>query len=110
MRYPADQLTAADADLLRPHVSTLDGPVFALTNLPEAVKAALFARYSRYQGTLRRLMLDEFSDTLADSLHNHASAYARRVEQLSVDANLEISAALMHAGLADEVAGARARW
>ena len=39
-------------------------PVFALVNLPETVKGALFARYSRYQGTLRRLFLDEFADSL----------------------------------------------
>ena len=37
-----------------------DGPVFALTNLPEAVKGALFARYSRSPKSLRRLLLDEF--------------------------------------------------
>src|SRR4029453_10682884 len=35
--------------------------VFALVTLPETVKGALFARYSRYQGTLRRLYLDEFA-------------------------------------------------
>ena len=35
-------------------------------NLPETVKGALFARYSRYAGTLRRLFLDEFADSLPD--------------------------------------------
>jgi thymidylate synthase ThyX len=45
-------------------VTNLDRPVFALVNLPETVKGALFARYSRYQGTLRRLFLDEFADSL----------------------------------------------
>jgi thymidylate synthase ThyX len=34
--------------------------VFALTNLPETVKGALFARYSRSAKSLRRLFLDEF--------------------------------------------------
>ena len=38
--------------------------MFALVNLPETVKGALFARYSRYQGTLRRLFLDEFAGDL----------------------------------------------
>ena len=38
----------------------LDRPVFSITGLPEVVKGALFARYSRYPGTLRRLYLDEF--------------------------------------------------
>ncbi|HEX2503822.1 MAG TPA: FAD-dependent thymidylate synthase [Miltoncostaeaceae bacterium] len=36
------------------------GPVFALTGLPEVVKGALFARYSRSPKSLRRLLLDEF--------------------------------------------------
>src|ERR671925_932800 len=60
MRYPADDLTDAERAALAPHFTDLDGPVFALVNLPETVKGALFARYSRYQGTLRRLFLDEF--------------------------------------------------
>jgi thymidylate synthase ThyX len=34
--------------------------VFALTQLPETVKGALFARYSRSAKSLRRLFLDEF--------------------------------------------------
>src|ERR1700686_664700 len=45
---------------LAPYFSNLTGPVFALTNLPETVKAALFARYSRSAKSLRRLFLDEF--------------------------------------------------
>ena len=32
---------------LSPYFTNLDGPVFALVNLPEVVKGALFARYSR---------------------------------------------------------------
>jgi thymidylate synthase ThyX len=71
MRYPSDELTDAERARLAPHFTRLDGPVFALVNLPETVKGALFARYSRYPGTLRRLFLDEF----ADSLPEHAGAY-----------------------------------
>src|SRR5947209_17230868 len=62
MEYPVESLTDAERDRLRPHVTNLDRPVFALVNLPETVKAALFARYSRYPGTLRRLFLEEFAD------------------------------------------------
>ena len=47
---------------LAPYFSNLDGHVFALTNLPETVKGALFARYSRSGKSLRRLFLDEFAD------------------------------------------------
>ncbi len=61
MRYPVESFTPAEQELLAPHFTNLDRPVFALTNLPETVKGALFARYSRYQGTLRRLYLDEFA-------------------------------------------------
>jgi thymidylate synthase ThyX len=64
MDYPVEQLTEAERRRLGPHVTNLDQPVFALVNLPETVKGALFARYSRYQGTLRRLFLDEFADSL----------------------------------------------
>jgi thymidylate synthase ThyX len=66
VRYPSDDLTAAERARLAPHVTDLDGPVFALVNLPETVKGALFARYSRYPGTLRRLFLEEFADSLPE--------------------------------------------
>src|SRR5256884_7813426 len=66
MKSPVEPLTAAERDRLRPHVTNLDRPVFALVNLPETVKGALFARYSRYPGTLRRLFLDEFADSVPE--------------------------------------------
>ena len=61
MIYPAESFTPAERALLEPHVTNVDRPVFCLVNLPETVKGALFARYSRYGGTLRRLYLDEFA-------------------------------------------------
>jgi thymidylate synthase ThyX len=71
VHYPAESFTPQERARLRPHFSNLDRPVFALVNLPETVKGALFARYSRYPGTLRRLFLDEF----AADLPAHAPAY-----------------------------------
>jgi thymidylate synthase ThyX len=65
--YPAETFTDAERARLRAHVTNLDRPVFALINLPETVKGALFARYSRYPGTLRRLLLDEFAGDLPES-------------------------------------------
>ena len=62
---PLETFTAAERARLAPHFTDLDGPVFALVNLPETVKGALFARYSRFPGTLRRLFLDEFADDVA---------------------------------------------
>jgi thymidylate synthase ThyX len=66
VRYPSDDLTTAERARLAPHFTDLDGPVFALVNLPETVKGALFARYSRYPGTLRRLFLEEFADSVPE--------------------------------------------
>ena len=61
MRYPVEDFTDEERRLLAPHFTNLDRPVFCLVNLPETVKGALFARYSRYSGTLRRLYLEEFA-------------------------------------------------
>src|SRR5687768_15105117 len=58
--YIAEDFTPDEADVLRRYFTNLDGPVFALVNLPEVVKGALFARYSRSAKSLRRLFLDEF--------------------------------------------------
>ena len=58
----ADELTREERAVLAPYFTSLDGPVFALVNLPEVVKGALFARYSRSPKSLRRLFLDEFVD------------------------------------------------
>ncbi len=58
--YVAEHWSDGEADILRRYFTNLDEPVFALVNLPEVVKGALFARYSRSPKTLRRLFLDEF--------------------------------------------------
>ena len=58
--YESESFTAEEADVLRRYFTNLDKPVFALVNLPEVVKGALFARYSRSMSSLRRLFLDEF--------------------------------------------------
>lgn len=58
--FPSEPLDAEERRRLAPYVTDLDGPVFALVNLPEATKGAAFARYSRSPKGLRRLLLDEF--------------------------------------------------
>src|SRR5438874_5549219 len=60
----ADEFTPEERAALAPYFSNLDGPVFALVNLPEVVKGALFARYSRSPKALRRLFLEEFAGEL----------------------------------------------
>ena len=82
MRYPVETFTADEQQLLAPHFSNLDRPVFALTNLPETVKGALFARYSRYQGTLRRLYLDEFAADAPEAGRPFDGAEGERAAQL----------------------------
>jgi thymidylate synthase ThyX len=63
----AEQFTDEERARLAPYFSNLDGHVFALTNLPETVKGALFARYSRSAKSLRRLFLDEFSGQVSEA-------------------------------------------
>jgi thymidylate synthase ThyX len=58
--YTAETFTPDEEEILRRYFTNLDQPVFALVNLPEVVKGALFARYSRSPKSLRRLFLDEF--------------------------------------------------
>ncbi len=55
-----DDLTPDERARIAPYVTDPVGPVFALTHLPEAVKGALFARYSRSANSVRRILLDEF--------------------------------------------------
>ena len=57
---PVEVFTPEEAVALAPYFGNADLPVFVLTNLPEAVKGALFARYSRSAKSARRLFLDEF--------------------------------------------------
>src|SRR5579862_4703445 len=82
--YAVEEWTAEEADVLRRYFTNLEGPVFALVNLPEVVKGALFARYSRSSKSLRRLFLDEFVGDL-DVSGDHsvdATVGLARAEQL----------------------------
>jgi thymidylate synthase ThyX len=56
------EFSESERTALRPYFTNVDRPVFALVNLPETVKGALFARYSRSSKSLRRLFLDEFAE------------------------------------------------
>jgi thymidylate synthase ThyX len=82
--YVSEDFTPAEADVLRRYFTNLDGPVFALVNLPEVVKGALFARYSRSPKSLRRLFLDEFVGDLdiAGDASVDATVGLQRAEEL----------------------------
>jgi thymidylate synthase ThyX len=84
MHYVAEQFTPEEEATLRPYFTNLDGPVFALVNLPEVVKGALFARYSRSAKSLRRLFLDEFVADLdlTGDLTVDATVGLKRAEEL----------------------------
>jgi thymidylate synthase ThyX len=82
--YAVEEWTGEERDVLRRYFTNLEGPVFALVNLPEVVKGALFARYSRSAKSLRRLFLDEFVGDL-DISGDHsvdATVGLARAEQL----------------------------
>ncbi len=84
MFYAVEEFSADEQAILRPYFTNLDRPVFALVNLHEVVKGALFARYSRSDKSLRRLFLDEFVGDLdvSGDLSIDASIGLRRAEQL----------------------------
>jgi thymidylate synthase ThyX len=63
----AETFTREESETLAPYFTNTDRPIFALTNLPETVKGALFARYSRSAKSVRRLFLDEFAGDLRGS-------------------------------------------
>ena len=82
--YEAEEFTSTETDVLRRYFTNLDSPVFALVNLPEVVKGALFARYSRSAKSLRRLFLEEFVGDLDVSGDESIDATVglRRAEEL----------------------------
>jgi thymidylate synthase ThyX len=77
-----EAFTPEERAALAPYVTNLDGPIFALVNLPEVVKGALFARYSRSPKSLRRLFLDEFRPSGEPATPTPAEVGRQRAEQL----------------------------
>lgn len=55
-----NEFTDSQMQILERFVTNLSGNIFALRNLPEVVKGALFSRYSRSRLGLRSLLLKEF--------------------------------------------------
>jgi thymidylate synthase ThyX len=82
--YDRETFSPAERDVLRRYFTELDGPVFALVNLPDVVRGALFARYSRSPKSLRRLFLDEFVEELdvSGDATVDATVGLRRAEEL----------------------------
>lgn len=87
--YHQEEFTPEEKAVLSRFFTNLDLPVFGLVNLPEVVKGALFARYSRSAKSLRRLFLDEFVtdpesgiDVMARDLDEDPLVATRKAEQL----------------------------
>jgi thymidylate synthase ThyX len=80
--HVTESFTEEERKKLAPFFTNLDGPVFALVNLPEVVKGALFARYSRSAKSLRRLFLDEFSEGAGEADTAPQDVGVGRAEQL----------------------------
>ena len=55
-----EEFTDAQKVILQKYVTSLSNNVFALRNMPEVIKGALFSRYSRSSLGLRSLLLKEF--------------------------------------------------
>ena len=69
-----NSLNSSHNELLKHYVTNLDGDVFALQNLPEVLKGALFSRYSRSKLGLRELLIKDFLPagilSIKDSTHS----------------------------------------
>jgi thymidylate synthase ThyX len=89
VEFYREPFTHEETLVLSRFFSNVDRPVFTLLNLPEVVKGALFARYSRSAKSLRRLFLDEFlndADTgieaIAERIDGDPLYSLRRAERL----------------------------
>jgi thymidylate synthase ThyX len=87
--YHQEHFTPEEKAVLGRFFTNIDLPVFGLVNLPEVVKGALFARYSRSPKSLRRLFLDEFVaspesgiDLIAESMTDDPMISTKKAEQL----------------------------
>ena len=78
----AESFTPEETRALAPYFTNTDRPIFALTNLPETVKGALFARYSRSAKSVRRLFLDEFLGEIADGSNRTSTVGTARADKL----------------------------
>jgi len=78
----AEPFTPEETRALAPYFTNTDRPIFALTNLPETVKGALFARYSRSAKSVRRLFLDEFLGEFADGSNKTSTVGTARADKL----------------------------
>ncbi len=99
-------------ELLAGFVTDPDGDVFALTNLPEVVKGAMFARYSRYAGSLQQLFVDEFAEDLGtdDPEARAAGLYERVFSEYGDDSVAQLGGAHVALENVSNLATKRIEW
>src|SRR5947209_5719240 len=69
-----EEFTDSQRKLLEKYVTNTHSHIFALRNLPEVIKGALFSRYSRSSLGLRTLLLKEFITNNEESSFNSIAA------------------------------------
>ncbi len=98
--------------LLSRHMTDPDGDVFALVDLPEVVKGALFARYSRFGGSLRQLFIEEFAADLDadDPAARAAQLYERVFSEYGDDSVAQLGGAHVALENVSNLATKRIEW
>lgn len=71
-----EEFTESQYKILEKYVTNTKSHIFALCNLPEVLKGALFSRYSRSSLGLRTLLLKEFIESSDESAFNTIVASA----------------------------------
>ena len=79
-----ETFTESERAALAPYVTNLDGPIFALRNLPEEVIAVLFAYYSRSRDSLRRNLLKLLEEGDLD-LAGDSNAVTVQIDDVDTD-------------------------
>lgn len=87
--FHVETFTPSELTVIQRYFTNADLPVFGIRGLPEVVKGALFARYSRSPKSVRRLFLDEFATTtdegiraIADEVTHEGPVGLERAEKL----------------------------
>ena len=81
-----EEFSESQRKVLEKYVTNTRSNIFALHNLPEVIKGALFSRYSRSSLGLRSLLLKDFiknEDTLFDSITGKSDEKSENEDQLS---------------------------
>lgn len=88
-----EEFSESQIKLLEKYVTNTQSHIFALRNLPEVIKGALFSRYSRSSLGLRSLLLKEFVTNSEESAFSSIVVGASSLEEKEVDQAFEIKRA-----------------